>query len=125
MLVSDAVLLQAAVLKTVYNTSLYSGLRRNQVKAEYLMSIESSESLLEEIGAQALATAAYQLPDTVVQAIDAVTHDDVVKVGAFIVEVVVLYVSVKFLLHLRFNGAWQYIIISNNIHLKGSLMMKP
>ncbi|XP_038556225.1 cytochrome b-c1 complex subunit 2, mitochondrial [Micropterus salmoides] len=52
---------------------------KNQVKAEYLMSIESSESLLEEIGAQALTTAAYQPPDTVVQAIDAVTHDDVVE----------------------------------------------
>ncbi|KAI3359859.1 hypothetical protein L3Q82_014209, partial [Scortum barcoo] len=62
---------------------------KNQVKAEYLMSIESSENLLEEIGAQALATAAYQLPDAVVQAIDAVTHNDVIKVGAFGVEVVV------------------------------------
>uniref|UniRef100_A0A8P4KGE0 Ubiquinol-cytochrome c reductase core protein 2a n=1 Tax=Dicentrarchus labrax TaxID=13489 RepID=A0A8P4KGE0_DICLA len=52
---------------------------KNQVKAEYLMSLESSDSLLEEIGAQALNTAAYQLPDTVVQAIEAVTQDDVVK----------------------------------------------
>lgn len=65
------------------------------MKAEYLMSVESSENLLEEIGAQALATAAYQPPDTVVQAIDAVTHNDVVKVGAFSVEVVVLYVNVE------------------------------
>ncbi|XP_023279055.1 cytochrome b-c1 complex subunit 2, mitochondrial-like [Seriola lalandi dorsalis] len=52
---------------------------KNQVKAEYLMSIESSEGLLEEIGAQALTTAAYQLPDSVLQAIDAVTQDAVVK----------------------------------------------
>lgn len=52
------------------------------MKFDYLMSIESSEGLLEEIGAQALATAAYQLPDAVLQAIDAVTHDDVVKVSA-------------------------------------------
>nr|XP_020491868.1 cytochrome b-c1 complex subunit 2, mitochondrial-like [Labrus bergylta] len=52
---------------------------KNQVKTEYLMSIESSESLLEEIGAQALATAAYQRPDSVIHAVDAVTHDDVVK----------------------------------------------
>ncbi|XP_074552680.1 ubiquinol-cytochrome c reductase core protein 2a [Halichoeres trimaculatus] len=52
---------------------------KNQVKAEYLMSLESSESLLEEIGTQALTTAAYQLPDSVLQAVDAVTHDDVVK----------------------------------------------
>lgn len=65
------------------------------MKAEYLMSIESSESLLEEIGAQALTTAAYQPPDTVVQAIDAVTHDDVVEVSAFAVEVVILDVSIK------------------------------
>ncbi len=59
------------------------------------MSVESSESLLEEIGAQALATAAYQVPDAVVQAIDAVTHDDVVKVSAFTVEVVILSVSLN------------------------------
>lgn len=52
---------------------------KNQVKAEYLMSMESSEGLLEEIGAQALATGTYQVPDAVLQAIDAVTQDDVVK----------------------------------------------
>uniref|UniRef100_A0A8C9Y8Z2 Ubiquinol-cytochrome c reductase core protein 2a n=1 Tax=Sander lucioperca TaxID=283035 RepID=A0A8C9Y8Z2_SANLU len=52
---------------------------KNQVKSEYLMSMESSEGLMEEIGAQALTTAAYQLPDAVLQAIDAVTQDDVVK----------------------------------------------
>ncbi|KAF1379477.1 hypothetical protein PFLUV_G00176450 [Perca fluviatilis] len=52
---------------------------KNQVKSEYLMSLESSEGLMEEIGAQALTTAAYQLPDAVLQAIDAVTQDDVVK----------------------------------------------
>lgn len=61
-------------------------LHRNQVKAEYLMSLESSESLMEEIGAQALTTAAYQPPDTVLQNIDAVTQDDVIKVSAFTVE---------------------------------------
>lgn len=52
---------------------------KNQVKAEYLMSIESSEGLMEEVGAQALTTATYQGPETVLQAIDAVTHDDVIK----------------------------------------------
>ncbi len=91
------------------------------------MSIESSESLLEEIGAQALATGAYQLPDTVVKAIDAVTHNDVVKVGAFRVEAVVLYVNaeVQFLSHLHFKGAWQYVILSSNLHLKRALLTKP
>ncbi|XP_072224882.1 ubiquinol-cytochrome c reductase core protein 2a [Leuresthes tenuis] len=52
---------------------------KNQVKAEYLMSIESSEGLLEEIGAQVLSTAAYQSPDTVLQAIETLTKADVVK----------------------------------------------
>lgn len=52
---------------------------KSQVKAEYLMSMESSEGLLEEVGAQALATGAYQDPDAVLKAIDAVTQDDVVK----------------------------------------------
>lgn len=53
------------------------------MKAEYLMSIESAEGLLDEIGAQALNTGSYQVPDAVAQAIDTVTQDDVVKVGAF------------------------------------------
>ncbi|CAG5897765.1 ubiquinol-cytochrome c reductase core protein 2a [Menidia menidia] len=52
---------------------------KNQVKAEYLMLVESSEGLIEEIGAQVLNTAAYQSPDAVLQVIDAVTKDDVVK----------------------------------------------
>ncbi|CAK6964751.1 cytochrome b-c1 complex subunit 2%2C mitochondrial [Scomber scombrus] len=51
---------------------------KNQVKAEYLMSIESSDGLMEEIGAQALATAVYQVPETVLQAVDSVTKDHVV-----------------------------------------------
>lgn len=50
------------------------------------MSLESSETLLEEIGTQALTTAAYQLPDAVLQAVDAVTYDDVVKVSVYSVE---------------------------------------
>ncbi|XP_054615437.1 cytochrome b-c1 complex subunit 2, mitochondrial [Dunckerocampus dactyliophorus] len=50
-----------------------------QAKAEYLMSVESSGGLMEEIGAQALTTAAFQQPLTVLQAIDAITQDDVVK----------------------------------------------
>lgn len=57
-------------------------LRRTQVKTEYLMSIESSDSLLEEIGAQALITASYQPPDSVLQAVDAVALNDVVQVCA-------------------------------------------
>lgn len=61
------------------------------MKVEYLMSVESAENLIEEIGAQALNTAAYQLPDTVLQAIDAVTQDDVVKVSAFTVEGITVY----------------------------------
>uniref|UniRef100_A0A672FYP6 Cytochrome b-c1 complex subunit 2, mitochondrial-like n=1 Tax=Salarias fasciatus TaxID=181472 RepID=A0A672FYP6_SALFA len=57
---------------------------KNQVKAEYLMSLETSEGLLEELGSQALATAAYQAPETVLQAIDAVTQGDVVNVIRFL-----------------------------------------
>lgn len=49
------------------------------------MSIENSDGLLEEIGAQALATASYQLPDSVLQTIDAVTLSDVVQVCAVLV----------------------------------------
>lgn len=52
---------------------------KTQVKTEYLMSIENSDGLLEEIGAQALTTASYQLPDSVLQTIDAVALSDVVQ----------------------------------------------
>ncbi|XP_014903532.1 ubiquinol-cytochrome c reductase core protein 2a [Poecilia latipinna] len=52
---------------------------KNQVEAEYLMSIESSEGLLEEIGAQALNNAAYQAPESVLHVIDAITKADVVE----------------------------------------------
>lgn len=44
------------------------------------MLMENSEVVLEEVGAQALATAAYQQPDTFLQAVDAVTLDNVVEV---------------------------------------------
>lgn len=60
-----------------------SSMCRTQVKTEYLMSIESSDILLEEIGAQALTTGMYQPPNAVIQAMDTVTHDDVIKVRAF------------------------------------------
>lgn len=53
---------------------------RNQVKTEYLMLMENSEVMLEEVGAQALATAAYQPPDVVVEAVDDVTMDNVIEV---------------------------------------------
>ena len=45
------------------------------------MNIETSEGLIEELGAQALATGAYQSPDAVTQSIAAVTHADVVNVS--------------------------------------------
>uniref|UniRef100_A0A674D838 Ubiquinol-cytochrome c reductase core protein 2a n=1 Tax=Salmo trutta TaxID=8032 RepID=A0A674D838_SALTR len=52
---------------------------RKQLKAEYLMSMESSEGLLEEMGAQALSSGAYHSPETVTQSIDSVSHADVVN----------------------------------------------
>eukprot|EP00063_Salmo_salar_P083731 XP_014058566.1 PREDICTED: cytochrome b-c1 complex subunit 2, mitochondrial-like [Salmo salar] len=52
---------------------------RKQLKAEYPMSMESSEGLLEEMGAQALSSGAYHSPETVTQSIDSVSHADVVN----------------------------------------------
>ncbi|KAM9471976.1 ubiquinol-cytochrome c reductase core protein 2a [Salvelinus alpinus] len=52
---------------------------KKQLKAEYLMSMESSEGLLEEMGAQALSSGAYHSPETVTQSIDSVSHADVVN----------------------------------------------
>uniref|UniRef100_A0A3B3ZD71 Ubiquinol-cytochrome c reductase core protein 2a n=1 Tax=Periophthalmus magnuspinnatus TaxID=409849 RepID=A0A3B3ZD71_9GOBI len=59
---------------------------KNQVKVEYLMSLEDSDGLLQEIGAQALMTGTYQAPDTVLQAVGAVTPEDVVKAAKSFVD---------------------------------------
>lgn len=59
---------------------------KNQVKAEYLMLLESSAGLLEEIGAQALTTGAYQVPLDVLKGIDAITADDVIKAAKSFVD---------------------------------------
>uniref|UniRef100_A0A673FXZ6 Cytochrome b-c1 complex subunit 2, mitochondrial-like n=1 Tax=Sinocyclocheilus rhinocerous TaxID=307959 RepID=A0A673FXZ6_9TELE len=52
---------------------------KTQLMADYLMSLESSEGLLEELGVQVLSSGAYSSPQTVTQSIDAVTSSDVVK----------------------------------------------
>lgn len=69
------------------------------------MSLENSEGLLEEIGAQALTTASYQLPDSVLQTIDAVALSDVVQVCAVLSgnktpTVIILSISYLFILGL-------------------------
>ncbi len=55
-------------------------LSRNQLTAEYLMSIESSEGLMEAIGSQVLAEGTYHSPEAVTQKINAVSSADVVNV---------------------------------------------
>uniref|UniRef100_A0A8B9KCM6 Cytochrome b-c1 complex subunit 2, mitochondrial n=1 Tax=Astyanax mexicanus TaxID=7994 RepID=A0A8B9KCM6_ASTMX len=50
-----------------------------QLKAEYLMSIESSESLLESIGTQALTEGTYHSPEAITQKVDAVSSSDVIN----------------------------------------------
>lgn len=52
---------------------------KNQVKAEYLMSLEATEGVLEEVGAQLLTTGAYSKPEAVLHGIDSVTSSDVVN----------------------------------------------
>ncbi|XP_016110681.1 cytochrome b-c1 complex subunit 2, mitochondrial-like isoform X2 [Sinocyclocheilus grahami] len=54
---------------------------KNQLTAEYLMSIESSEGLMEAIGSQVLAEGAYHSPEAVTQKISAVSSADVVNVA--------------------------------------------
>lgn len=51
------------------------------MKAEYLMSTETSEGLLEVIGTQALAEGTYQTPEAIIQKVDAVSSSDVVSVS--------------------------------------------
>ncbi|XP_056389722.1 cytochrome b-c1 complex subunit 2, mitochondrial isoform X2 [Hyla sarda] len=52
---------------------------KNQLKALYLLSVDNSSGLLNEIGSQALAYGSYSSPSTVLQNIDAVTSADVVN----------------------------------------------
>lgn len=54
---------------------------RNQLKAQYLMSLETSEGLLEAVGSQALAEGTYHTPEAMSQKIDAVSSNDVVNVS--------------------------------------------
>ncbi|XP_028842469.1 ubiquinol-cytochrome c reductase core protein 2a [Denticeps clupeoides] len=52
---------------------------KTQLKAEYLMSLEATDSLLDELGNQALASGTYAAPESVTQGIDSVTASDVAK----------------------------------------------
>ncbi|XP_062999101.1 cytochrome b-c1 complex subunit 2, mitochondrial [Elgaria multicarinata webbii] len=52
---------------------------KNQLKAAFLMSVESSEGFLDEIGSQALASGACTSPAAVVEKIDSVAAADVVN----------------------------------------------
>ncbi|OWK10961.1 UQCRC2, partial [Cervus elaphus hippelaphus] len=54
-------------------------LEMNKLKAGYLMSLESSEGFLDEVGSQALAAGSYTPPSTVLQQIDAVADADVIN----------------------------------------------
>uniref|UniRef100_A0A673J5P3 Cytochrome b-c1 complex subunit 2, mitochondrial-like n=1 Tax=Sinocyclocheilus rhinocerous TaxID=307959 RepID=A0A673J5P3_9TELE len=54
---------------------------KNQLTAEYLMSIENSEGLMEAIGSQVLAEGTYHSPEAVTQKINAVSSADVVNVA--------------------------------------------
>uniref|UniRef100_A0A6Q2YQV0 Ubiquinol-cytochrome c reductase core protein 2b n=1 Tax=Esox lucius TaxID=8010 RepID=A0A6Q2YQV0_ESOLU len=50
---------------------------KTQLKAEYLMSLESSEGLLDAMGSQALAGGTYHTPEAVLQKIDSVSATSV------------------------------------------------
>uniref|UniRef100_A0A8C7FA20 Ubiquinol-cytochrome c reductase core protein 2b n=1 Tax=Oncorhynchus kisutch TaxID=8019 RepID=A0A8C7FA20_ONCKI len=50
---------------------------KTQLKAEYLMSLESSEGLLDAMGSQALARGVYHSPEAIAQMIDSVSATDV------------------------------------------------
>lgn len=56
-------------------------LSRNQLTADYLMSIESSEGLMDVIGTQVLSEGTYHSPEAVTQKINAVSSADVVNVS--------------------------------------------
>uniref|UniRef100_A0AAY4BLD5 Uncharacterized protein n=1 Tax=Denticeps clupeoides TaxID=299321 RepID=A0AAY4BLD5_9TELE len=58
---------------------------KNQLKAEYLISLETTEGLFEAIGTQALAFGTYHTPEAVIQKIDAVSSTDVVNAAKKVV----------------------------------------
>lgn len=81
---------------------------RNQVKAEYLMSLETSDSLLEEVGAQLLASGAYSKPEAVLQAIDAVSSSEVANVSVltmdtFIIDRIFMHVHSLYFVLLQYS----------------------
>nr|KAF6442781.1 ubiquinol-cytochrome c reductase core protein 2 [Rousettus aegyptiacus] len=52
---------------------------KNKLKAGYLMSVESSDGFLDEIGCQALVAGSYMPPSAVLQQIDSVADADVIS----------------------------------------------
>lgn len=52
---------------------------KNQLKAAYLMSVESAEGLLNEIGSESLVSGTHTSPSVVAQKIDSVSTADVVN----------------------------------------------
>ncbi|POI21871.1 hypothetical protein CIB84_014382, partial [Bambusicola thoracicus] len=52
---------------------------KNQLKAAYLMSVETAQGLLNEIGSEALVSGTHTAPSVVAQKIDSVTSADVVN----------------------------------------------
>nr|XP_048301897.1 cytochrome b-c1 complex subunit 2, mitochondrial-like [Myodes glareolus] len=52
---------------------------KNKLKAGYLMSVETSEGFLSEIGSQALVADSYMSPPTFLQQIDSVADADIIK----------------------------------------------
>ncbi|KAL6091328.1 hypothetical protein STEG23_018256 [Scotinomys teguina] len=52
---------------------------KNKLKAGYLMSVETSEGFLNEIGSQALVAGSYMSPSSFLQQIDSVADADVIK----------------------------------------------
>lgn len=52
---------------------------KNQLKAEYLMSLESSEGMFEDMGSQALGGGTYTSPEAVVDGIESVNSDAVIS----------------------------------------------
>ncbi|XP_052408075.1 cytochrome b-c1 complex subunit 2, mitochondrial-like [Carassius gibelio] len=59
---------------------------KTQLKSDYLMSLESPEGLLEELGVQVLSSGVYSSPQTVAHNIDSVTSADLVKAAKKFVE---------------------------------------
>lgn len=94
--------------------ALFDG--RNQLKATYLMSVETAEGLLNEIGSESLVSGTHTSPSVVAQKIDSVATADVVNVSMCRHLQVFLNHCVSWVFFLYKTGAHLCVFVNTHIY---------